>query len=345
MRVEWEVNNHAHGQTKMVITIPASQTHNGPRPIDPNRDLPQIVDLLRLVFGRELTADGQNIFRNLPDKSTPAVFWRLDPVVARLMPGFVWESDGQLVGNVSLLPTRTRKRFLIANVAVHPNFRRQGIAHILMCAAHDEVRKRQGREIYLQVDFGNEPAIALYQGLGYALKGSMTTWRSSVSRVRDVSVATAASENIVGIRKLDRRRWKEAYRLDTSVVMPDLHWPEVLETDIYKSSLWSQLTDFLSGRFQHSWMSVDEENRMIGLATISGEWGRPHQLALRVHPLWKGRLEEPLLQQLINELRKLPRRNLQLIHLADDAYMNQLLTVANFDRSRTLTHMRLDINK
>jgi hypothetical protein len=125
--------------------------------------------------------------------------------------------------------------------------------------------------------------------------------------------------------------------------MPDLHWPEALESDIYKGGLRRRLTNFFNGRFQQSWMSVDAESRMNGLATISGEWGRPFQLALRVQPSWKGKLEEPLLQRLINELRKLPRRNLQMIHLADDDYVNQLLTEANFNRYRTLTHMRLDI--
>lgn len=327
----------------MVITIPASQPHNGPRLIDPSRDLPQLFELLRLVFGRELDADGQMFFRNLPHGRSSSILWRFDPVMARLVPGFVWDVDGQLVGNVTLLPTRSSKRFLVANVAVHPDFRRQGIARLLMRAAHDEVCKRKGREILLQVDYDNESALSLYGGLGYSVRGTMITWRSSVSRLRDLSFSSDTDRVFAGITKLDHRRWKEAYQLDLNSLIPDLHWPEALASDFYRRGLWRQLSDFVNGRFQQSWMSVDHENCMIGLATIISEWGRPHQLNLRVHPSWRGQLEEPLLQQLINGLQKLPRRNIQIIHPADDDWVNQLLSSANFSRHRTLTHMRLAI--
>lgn len=329
----------------MVITIPASQTGNGPRQVDPNKDLPQLIELLRLVFGKELGAEGHQFFSSIPDSRTPAIFWRFDPMMARLTPGYIWEVDGNLVGNVTLLPTRSETRYLVANVAVHPDFRRRGIARMLMAAVHEEVHQRHGGEILLQVDYDNELALGLYRSLGYDVRGSMITWRSSVSRIRDLLLDNSANTYIADVRKLEQGRWKEAYQLDKGALPSDLHWPDALEADIYKRSLRRRASDFLNGRFQHSWMTVDGENRMNGLATISGEWGRPHQLYLRVHPLWRGRLERLLLQKLIDGLRTLPRRNVQLAHLADDDVVNDLLTTANFSRHRTLTHMRLGLGR
>jgi GNAT superfamily N-acetyltransferase len=296
-----------------------------------------------LVFGRELDVEGQQFFRNFPDSSTPAILWRFDPFLARLTPGYVWEEDGRIVGNVTLLPTGSQERFLVANVAVHPEYRRRGIAHLLMETVHEEVVKRKGEHILLQVDHDNDAAIELYRNLNYEFCGSMTTWRTSVSRLRDLPSGHSAGRYDVKVRKLDSRRWQQAYELDNSVVAPELQWPEALSKDCYKQGLWQKLADMMNGRFRQSWMTLDSHKQMNGLASICGEWGRPHQLAVRVHPGWRGELEGALLQQLIDRSRKLPRRTVQMIHPAQDETMNELLTAASFGRHRTLSHMRLKV--
>jgi ribosomal protein S18 acetylase RimI-like enzyme len=329
----------------MVITLPASQSGNGPRIINPNKDLPQLIELLRLVFSRELAAEGQQLFRNLPDSHTPAVFWRFDPALARLSPGYVWEIDDRIVGNVTLLPTRSHNRYLVANVAVHPNFRQRGIARMLMGSIEEEVYQRQGSEIFLQVDHDNETAIHLYRSMGYEVRGSMSSWRTSASRVRDLALEVTGRQGFKDVRKFERNRWKEAYRLDCDALPPDLNWPDALDSDAYKKGLWQRATDFINGRFEQTWMTVDGENNLSGLATIFSEWGRPHQLNLRAHPSCKGQVEGLLLQKLIDKLRTLSRRNVQLIHLADDEVVNRLLSSANFSRRRTLTHMRLTLKR
>jgi ribosomal protein S18 acetylase RimI-like enzyme len=329
----------------MVITLPASQSGNGPRLINPNTDLPQLIELLRLVFGRELAAEGQQLFKNLPDSQAPAVFWRFNPALARLTPGYVWEIDGRIVGNATLLSTRSHDRYLVANVAVHPDFRQRGIARMLMGSIEEGVHARRGSEILLQVDNDNETAFGLYRSLGYEALGSMTTWRTSVSRVHDLPLQDSATNGFKDLRKLDRKRWKEAYRLDCDALLPDLHWPEALDVDAYKKGLRQRATDFINGRFEQTWMTVDGENNLSGLATIFSEWGRPHQLNLRVHPSWKGQVEGLLLQKLIDRLRTLSRRNVQLIHPADDEVVNRLSRSANFSRNRTLAHMRLALKR
>lgn len=327
----------------MVVTIPARGSSNGPRKLDPNQDLPQLVELLRLVFGQELEAEGQQFLRNLPDSSTPAILWRFDPFLARLTPGYVWEEEGRVIGNVTLLPTGSKARFLVANVAVHPDFRRRGIARLLMATVHEEVARRNGEQILLQVDYDNRAALDLYHSLGYEFCGSMTAWRTSVSRVRDLRLEQDEGRYQAWVRKLEGRRWKEAYLLDNSVLAPELHWPDPLASDHYKQGLWRRFSDMINGRFRYSWMTLDKNKRMSGLASISGEWGRSHELTLRVHPDWQSKLDGSLLQRLIHALRRTPRRNVQMIHPADDDAVSELLLDANFRRHRTLSHMRLRV--
>ena len=82
---------------------------------------------------------------------------------------------------------------------------------------------------------------------------------------------------------------------------------------------------------------------MVGLGRIWGEWGRPHLVALRVHPQWKGQIERPLFTKIIRRLRQLPRRNVRFDHPDNDELVNNLLSEANFTKKRTLTHMRREL--
>ena len=53
------------------------------------------------------------------------------------------------------------------NVAVHPDFRRRGIAEKLIADLVDGLKARNSRCITLEVRASNAPAIALYEKLGF----------------------------------------------------------------------------------------------------------------------------------------------------------------------------------
>eukprot|EP00286_Rhodomonas_abbreviata_P005178 CAMPEP_0181327734 /NCGR_PEP_ID=MMETSP1101-20121128/22278_1 /TAXON_ID=46948 /ORGANISM="Rhodomonas abbreviata, Strain Caron Lab Isolate" /LENGTH=283 /DNA_ID=CAMNT_0023436451 /DNA_START=36 /DNA_END=887 /DNA_ORIENTATION=+ len=59
-------------------------------------------------------------------------------------------------------------RPLLANLAVSPNFRRQGLARQLCIAGEDTVRSWGYTELLLLVESANEPALRLYKSLGYS---------------------------------------------------------------------------------------------------------------------------------------------------------------------------------
>ena len=54
------------------------------------------------------------------------------------------------------------------NVAVHPDFRRQGIAAALVNALVENLKKMGSHCLTLEVRASNAPAIALYEKLGFA---------------------------------------------------------------------------------------------------------------------------------------------------------------------------------
>lgn len=329
----------------MIVTAPSQdQSKNGLRPINLNTDIPGILRLLELVFGASLRAEGRPIIAsNDLAAQSPAILWRLMPAAAKLSLGFVWEADGRIVGNVTVLTTEMPGRYLVVNVAVHPDYRRQGIARLLMKQVETLVRQRNGHQILLQVVKQNTAAIDLYNLLKYTTVGSVTQWATSVSRLRRLELNVEGSSP--RIRELKRQDSSAAFALDRQALHPDLHWPEPLQPDAYKTGFWVSARNFLNGRQTETWVVAGEErNQLVGLGRIESEWGRAHHLTLRVHPAWQGRLERPLLAKMIRRLKASSRRNVRLEHPDDDELVNALLQEANFQPRRTLTHMRLDLD-
>ena len=57
------------------------------------------------------------------------------------------------------------------NIAVHPDFRRRGIAEMLVAALEEQLRQRGSKMLLLEVRDSNVPAIALYEKLGFHQAG------------------------------------------------------------------------------------------------------------------------------------------------------------------------------
>ena len=83
----------------------------------------------------------------------------------------------KLVGQAGLVMTPPDAD--ITNVAVDPGYRRRGIAVKLLSELMDAGRELGIEDYTLEVRAGNEPAIALYEGLGFSEEGRRKNFYSN----------------------------------------------------------------------------------------------------------------------------------------------------------------------
>jgi ribosomal protein S18 acetylase RimI-like enzyme len=152
------------------------------------RDLPRVADLVETCFSGTMDAEGQRFIQQMrrAGQDNRFLHWATNAVESTSMPlsGYVWEESGCLVGNVSLIPYRYqgRKIYLIANVAVHPDQRRRGIARHLTEMALEHTWKRRAEATWLHVRDDNPGAIRLYQELGFYERARRTQWQAAPDR-------------------------------------------------------------------------------------------------------------------------------------------------------------------
>jgi len=315
---------------------------SGPRPINLTKDTRQVVALLNLTFGhRGQRMLGEQVSLNYASPIT----MRWNMLSRGFVPGFVWEESGRIVGNVTLLESQLIGRYLIANVAVHPDYQRRGVARSLMQEAFNYIVQNRGHKILLQVERDNLAAINLYNSLGFVAIGTMNQWHVAPSRLK---IEKPVGPAISGVRQLERHDWQEAFQLDRKVVQPDLNWPVPPGPDLFKTGIWRRLTDFLNGQRVNCWV-VDNQSGgsgkqcILGLVTLFSSWGRPHQIRLRVDSAWQDQIEVGLLYNALAKVKKLRSGSAIISHPAEDQTVNKLLVGANFQLRRELTIMTHDL--
>ncbi len=167
------------------ITVPAQRAPaTALRPLNILRDLPQVADLIELCFSSTIDDEGQSYLDQMRRASRDNEFlrWAGRVVDTTSMPlsGFVWDVNGRIVGNASLVYQNfgSRKIAMIANVATHPDYRRHGIGRALTEGAMNHALRKGAKELWLHVREDNPTAIRIYEDLGFRERGRRTTYYS-----------------------------------------------------------------------------------------------------------------------------------------------------------------------
>jgi len=333
------------GRMAARIALEMDPPRSGPRPLNPVRDLGAVADLLELVFRRELDATGRRLIREarMISRAGPLVYLLtyLLGTSPGLSPGFVWDEDGRLVGNVTLLRSRNRPgAWRMANVAVHPDYRRRGIATRLLNATTQHILHLEGRSINLQVR-EDSPAMMLYRRFGFQSLGAVTVWQLD-SRLRLDQILASGRP----LSKAQKSHWALIWGMFSSVTRAAQGWPDQLSEEDFRPSIRRCVADIVMGRSVHRWVAPGATAAVLdGYVQLETAPGSRSRLTLRVRPEASGELEGDLL---LMALRQMVRRGFTravIEHPAGDVAAEGRLREAGFRPYRTLVLMRLEIEQ
>ncbi len=313
---------------------------DGLRPVELRRDLMGIADLIELCFAPTLDAAGRAVLQEMRamGRAGPLVWalGRIGKAVPGVMRGFVWVEHGRVVGNVSLTPAGYGQGWVIANVAVSPDYRRRGIARQLMQAAMDEVAAR-GRFALLQVEADNISARRLYESLGFVELRTFTRWRHATHHH-----VPALPENAPELVPLTRAEVAALYGLAASTRPNErggLGWLRPLEQKAFDPWQWGGLRPFLTGRNVRHWIAPRADGTLDAALSAEMRLGcRTVLIDVLVHPSRQGELEMGLIN---GGLRRLAARHRPILseHPADDEAANAAFRANHFVPERSLVHM------
>ena len=232
------------------VPLPAHTSTTGNlRPLNILRDLPRVADLIELCFANSMDSDGKSYVRQMRRASRDASFmrWATNAIESASMPlsGFVWEQDGRIVGNASLVPFRHKGKriYLIANVATHPDHRRKGIARALTEQVMQHARQRGVNDLWLHVRADNSGAVQMYSDLGFVERAQRTTWRLKKD-ARLSSASLPRSDHALGLPTVTKRYsrfWPQQLTWLNQLHPEELSWYRSLNWNHLKPGLWNWL--------------------------------------------------------------------------------------------------------
>jgi len=233
------------------------------RPLNARRDLGKVADLIELCFAETLDDDGKRYLRRMRQASQKASNNWFDSTAFQMSitaEGYIWEEDDKVVGNISLIPFSKLGRpiYLIANVAVHPDFRRRGIAHALTHAALEWTQKRRVAAVWLQVRDDNLPAIQLYKSAGFVERARRTTWTVLPNDLKGISPT--------GIRIVPQkaRHWKLHSQWLHENYPDELFWYWPLRRSAFSPGVFSKVENFFTETHIRHW-GVERKGRLLGM--------------------------------------------------------------------------------
>ncbi len=233
------------------------------REIDARKDIFQIPDLIEFCFHAYLDPDGIEFIKKLrttAESIKKQAIWSILPNNELNINGYVCiNQDGTIIGNINLFPIRVLNHFayLIANVCVHPDYRRQGIGRTMIEAALKYAKSHFVDAVYLQVREETGDVIRLYRNLGFQEDGRRTGWICPVN--------VSGTNNSIELRH-EKPAWNEKrnYQIFFRKWYPEtILWNLNYDPRIFQFGLFNQIPWILYQKRAEFFKIVDPYNQIL----------------------------------------------------------------------------------
>jgi ribosomal protein S18 acetylase RimI-like enzyme len=304
------------------------------------RDLPAVADLIEKCFEDTMDAEGRRYIQDMRRAGGDGLFlrWATHALDSASLPltGFVWEENGEIIGNVSIIPFHKRhtKIYLIANVAVRRESRRRGIGRALTISAMQYAWQRNAMEIWLHVRDDNPGAIKLYQDLGFYENARRTQWQAKPDR--GISSELPGEYDL----KQSRQDWSLHETWYKDIYPEMLTWYQPFPWKSLRPGIGPSLYRFFM-EYEVRYWSLTTHGKPLGALTCESLKGEKARLWLAIPPDGGGKALTILL---MNARNKLSWCQSLILDFPAMKYRSQI-EEAGFIPYRTLLWMKLDPSK
>jgi len=290
-----------------------------------------VADLVELCFADTLDPEGERYLQQMRAAADNPAYLRWAAAAAQWasipLNGFVWEDQGRIIGNISVIPyyVHGRRHFLIANVAVHPDYRRQGIGRELTEKGIEHARVRGAPSVWLHVREENEGAVRLYRKLGFQERAVRTTWFSTLEMPENVIPAGVSFGRRLG------EHWQAQVAWLKRTYPSELTWHLPFKLLAMRPGLRGEFYRFMNTISVQHWTGFLGK-RLAGVLTWQSTTSRANTLWLAVDP---SSSEEFVRSLLLHARRYLPARRTQVLDYPAHQYE------AAFEGSGFIVHQTL----
>jgi GNAT superfamily N-acetyltransferase len=319
------------------ISQSINQSYPQLRPLNVIRDLSSVADLVEICFSDTLDMDGHRFVQQMRSAAKDSKFlkWAVHAVDTSSLPlsGYVWEESGAIVGNISLIPFRKkgRKITLIANVAVHPDFRCRRIATHLTEIAIAHANQRNASEIWLQVREDNKRAVNLYQSFGFKEIARRTRWQADPVQDLPGSINNMVIRDRKADEWLTHKKWLER------IYPEEISWYQPMEWYRFRPGLLPSIMRIFSDSESHHW-TIKKDDKLLAIGTWFSELRRTE----RVFAAFPESVEQDGLTNLLLYIRRILAGRRSLVLDLPGGIATESIRNAGFREVRTLIWMRLD---
>lgn len=263
------------------------------------------------------------------------------------------QGRGSVVGNANLMPSPgNRYRWVICNVVVAKEYRRQGIARRLMEETIAEARRQGAEEAVLQVYQDNPAALRLYTDLGFQQVAGETGL--CLAAAGPVAVLDAPGYELRPYQPTSP--WKgaceggqTAYELAKLAIPTAQQWLKPVRVGEYEpdwvTRLGGRMGDLLAGRRSYRLMAFRGTEAAALMTVEASLRQQAHSLKLLIHPKHRGQLEPMLVSRALAMLAELPGGAVQATVTTDHTAAIQVMGQYGFREERTLLTMSYGLNK
>ena len=320
-----------------------SDKHPNLRPMSMFRDLSAVADLIELCFADSMDRDGQRYINDMRRASRDNSFLKwasgMTETVSLPLTGFVWEENGRIIGNASLIPFRDKGRriHLIANIAVHPDYRRRGIARALTLRAMKHGWAKKSSALWLHVRDDNPGAIKLYADLGFQEIARRTNWiaKPDLSPGHDMDVP----ETDIQIVTRHPRFWSQQQDWLRRLHPKALSWYHSFNINSLRPGFMNWLYLMFVDIDIKQWAAVQNDNLLATLTWTPN--GARSDTLIGATPLPQDGLDNSTeaLTQLLLHVRRILPNHLKLSLEYPGGEMRDAFIAAGFTERRTLLWM------